>query len=111
LAIPGAGKTFGPYSFAGSDADGTDTTYGNDTWTFSNLSSRRDGPSTSGEDMDYAPWSTDQLTVRLNGVVQVDGSDYTFTAGSNGDAFAGTVVFEFKITDADSVQFDLRDAQ
>ena len=109
MAIPAAGKTFGPYKFLGSDADSSDTTYSNDTWTFSNLSSLRDGPADSGEDMDYAPPGENNLMVYHNGVLlRGGGEDYTFTAGSNGDLFAAKVVFNFEIDDNDHIIFDLR---
>ena len=110
-AIPEEGKTFGPYKFVGSDADSSDTTYANDTWTFTKLSSRYSaGPATSGEDMNYAPRKADDFTVVRNGVVCREGSgnDYVFTAGSNGDNFAGNITFQYAVADSDEIEIDLR---
>jgi len=108
-ATPDAGKNFGPYKFVGSDADSSDTTYANDTWTFSNLNSDRDGPATSGENMDYAPYVATDFIVTRNGLVCLEGTgnDYVFTSGS-GNPFSGKITFQYEVFDDDQIEIDLR---
>jgi len=53
----------------------------------------------------YYPNYSDELQVKLNGLEQTDGTDYTFTRAD--DRTKSTVVFGFVILDGDRVKFTL----
>jgi len=112
MSVVQAGKSFGPYQFIGSDADSSDTTYANDTWTFSNLCAARNGPATSGVSMDYAPGDASQLLVYRNGQLLEEGSasagDYYYVAPSiTGHLFSAKVIFNSAIADDEIIIFEL----
>jgi len=108
MPTPDPDKSFGPFEFLGSDADISDTSYANDSWTFSNLNSARNGPATSGTNMSNAPFAASDLRVFRNGVLMKEGSgnDYVFTAVV-GNPFAGRIIFAYAIGDLETITIDL----